>query len=204
MFYEEKKIDKVFRLGDVITGISFAYPEINNPILDTSKYNCNIKVQHSHSVILMPCCSIGKENVISLTPLLEIKSNFMKNEYYKEDLTRINRTMPQKKMFSHQKWNGLSEEEKANYLSALPAYTLLPTFVYEPHDLLPEYKLKSEKIGYYMIDFKNICKVKCNSITYNRPAPNNCKLLQLTLTTRNELRTKLASFFGRTPKEDEI
>jgi hypothetical protein len=55
-----------------------------------------------------------------------------------------------------------------------------------------------------MIDFKNSYKINCNKIKSPKDAPLNKKILQLSITSRSELREKIAYYYGRIPEEDLI
>ncbi len=58
--------------------------------------------------------------------------------------------------------------------------------------------------GYYMIDFLRTYKVNSEIIVKGGTAPASTKYLQLTPTARQELRDKIAYFYGRVPDEDRI
>ena len=61
------------------------------------------------------------------------------------------------------------------------------------------YKGESIKTRFYMIDFKNI------SVIEKKPIGSliEAKRLQLSKTSRNELRFKLGEFFSTIPEEDD-
>jgi len=58
--------------------------------------------------------------------------------------------------------------------------------------------------GYYMLDFRRICRIECNKVVKPEQAPLEPKVLQISIETRGELREKLAWYFGRIPKEDML
>ena len=53
-----------------------------------------------------------------------------------------------------------------------------------------------------MIDFRNTYKINCDKIKAPDNVPHETKILQLSITVRNELRDKLISYYGRIPAED--
>ena len=58
-------------------------------------------------------------------------------------------------------------------------------------------------MAHYMIDFKTICRIECDQIDRDKPAPAGTKILQLKAYVRQEMRDKLSFYFGRTPEEDQ-
>jgi len=85
---------------------------------------------------------------------------------------------------------------------------LLGFFVYAPNDLLPAYPVKVNKksvpVSHYSVDFREIHRIKCNEIQSAKKSPWKAKLLQLSRNSREQLRTKLASYFARPAPEDEV
>jgi hypothetical protein len=158
---------------------------------------------------LTPCCSIG-EQIISLTPLIKLYSDFFKNPYFVEDITRINREMEPEKMFSPDEWKELSPEEQQSLISRRKSYALLNLFVYEKNDLFPKYKIRGRETNYYMIDFRNTYKLRCGMIKRPEEITQDdfpileSKCLQLSVQARSDLREKIAEYYGRAPEEDEI
>jgi len=203
-FYEDKPEPKL-RFGDVITGFQVVFPQIHKP---TTTIPCNWGISVSqplYLVILTPCCSIEKKS-INLAPLSQIRPSFLDNEYFKDDLTRINRKVQPELSVSHETWEKvLPETRKEKLLAEGVAYTNLEIFIYAPHDLLEKYNLNRKppiEMGYYMIDFKTICRIDCNEIEREKDAPTGTKILQLTIPVRQEFREKLAFYYGRVPDED--
>jgi len=101
----------------------------------------------------------------------------------------------------------MSDEEQTQWLAKSPGkqYMIADFFAYDRHDLLPDYELAyaggmKELINYYMIDFRNICRVQ----TASSANPTSTKRLQLSIQARGELRDKLANYFGRKPEEDAL
>ena len=92
-------------------------------------------------------------------------------------------------------------------MSKLRTFAFGDLFVYAPHGLLPRYIIDPKKgraeTGYYMVDFRRTCRVECATVTRKQP-PVGAKVLQLSIDARGVLRDKLADFFGRVPREDEV
>lgn len=61
-------------------------------------------------------------------------------------------------------------------------------------------------INHYAIDFKKIYRVHCGGINENTIEKEvlECKKLELSVETRNNLRHKMAHYFGDVPKEDQV
>lgn len=216
MFYESPdKIDKLLRLGDVVKGYISNTTRIKQPFLtfESSVYH-NYSVDFevpSFSVVLTPCCSIGEQHMLCLSPLIQLKSDFFKNPYLVEDFTRINREIEPDKAFTPDDWEKMSYEEQQEKLAKRKGYMLLYLYIYAPSDLFTPYdKRGQEETKYYMIDFRNIQTIKCDLIqSRERTKEENVqilasKCLQLSKLTREELRQKLAHYFSRPPVEDEL
>jgi hypothetical protein len=207
MFYQ-KEIGPAFRFGDVVRGYIATTPGLKQPILSTTddRYNIDIYLP-TYNVIITPCCSIG-EKMISLTPLIEVRNSFFSNPYFKEDLTRINRKMEPQQAIPPDAWQKLSYEEKQRRLEEGHSYAFLEFFIYEGGELFPKYIVNRREgnieTNYYMIDFRNTYKLNCEAIKTQKNVPIMSKCLELSLQPRAELRDKLAYYYGRTPKEDEI
>jgi len=167
MFYEPE-MDKVLRLGDVVRGYISPSTKIKQPFLSFESsiyhnYDISFEVPR-YSVILTPCCSIG-DQMICLTPLIELRSDFFKNPYFVEDFTRINRGIHPEKAVPPDEWQGFSDEKKQEILAKKNPYTLLNLFIYEPSDLFPTYpKRRVHETNYYMIDFRNVQTLRCEMI----------------------------------------
>ncbi len=206
MFYIDNQ-SNALRFGDIVRGFVTASPNIACPNSSQSAEGSSfsLDVLHSpYSVILSPCCSIGNK-LVSLAPLIKILPNFLKNPYFEEDLTRINRLMDPDQTLAPAIWGQLVEEERQKRLAAGRAYALVDYFIFAPHDLLPQYKLHSRDetlTNYYMVDFRNISQVRCEVIITPANSPIDAKYLELSISTRKELREKIASYYGRTPQED--
>lgn len=213
MFYQGEP-DKMLRFGDVVKGYISIDLDIKKPLSSAEikaedyQYKLDVNIP-AYSVVLTPCCSI-EDGIIALTPLIRVFGDFFKNPYFEEDLTRINRLMEPNQMLSPAKWKGLSLEEQEAIMAKGNQYALTNYFIYEQNDILKEYTLKKRNIRYYMIDFRNINKIKCKMIKRSdklteEDAPLlESKALQLSVETRRELRDKIAYYYYRPPEEDEI
>ena len=210
MFYAEET-DNYLRFGDVVRGYILPNTTIKEPILSfkSESHNYTIDVEMPYSVVLTPCCSIG-ESTISLTPLIKVRSNFFKNPYFAEDLTRINRKMEPQQAHSPGEWKNFSLEEQQRYLAEGINYALLNLFIYDENEIFKKYTLRKREITYYMINFKGTYTMKCAMI--KRPEelkPEDApiiesKVLQLSIQARSELRDKIVYYYSRIPEEDEI
>lgn len=206
MFYQDR-IDATLGFGDVLKGFVLTAPSLVEPLSVT---NYNIEVEHpAYCVVLSPCCSIGN-NVITLSPLLKVRSSFFDNPYFEEDLTRLNRKMLPQQAVSPFIWEKkLSEEERQRRILEGEAYAFIELFIFERHSFFKKYivHLKGKdnfETNYYMIDFKNQYKINCEKIRSATEAPINSKCLQLTIETRSELRDKISFYYSRVPVEDEV
>lgn len=209
MFYHYE-LSKNLRLGDVVKGYLFADVIINEPILAYPSIGNNYKIEIEvprYSAVLTPCCSI-ENSVICVAPLIKVLKDFFKNPYFAEDLTRINKALLPNQMMSEEDWRELSTERQVEILSSPRNYTLLEYFVYGENDLFEKYPLRGREISYYMIDFKNIQKIRCSRIkraTDGKPCDElilQSKVLELSAEVRSDLREKIAHFYSRAPKED--
>jgi len=203
MFYESK-ISNAFRLGDVIKGFISVQPTIKNPIIGAMTEKDNYKIDINlpqFSVILSPCCSIG-DSKITLTPLVRLKNTIFKNKFFIEDPTRINREIEPQYTLPPEEFEKLPQPEKDKILQSEKGYTLLEWFIYEQHDLFPQYELRGIDTKYYMIDFRNIYKINCSQIKTPEKVPIESKVLELSIQARANLREKLSYYYGRVPEED--
>lgn len=207
MFYEVTP-SKALRFGDILEGYLQAIPAIKEPNVVPTDSDYSVKFRISrYYVVMTPCCSIGGKT-IALTPLLKVYYDFFRNPYFNEDLTRINREMEPQLAVSSEQWEKFEAEEQQRRLNEGIAYASLYFFIYEQHDLLPQYTLThgvdSLETKYYMIDFRNIYKLDCDKVNSPKNAPLDSKVLELKVETRKELRDKLTNYFGRTPEEDKV
>lgn len=205
MFYQEEK-QKVLRFGDILKGYILSSSNIEEP-----KFNADFKIDvkaPDFCVVLSPCCSIG-DKIITLSPLIKMRSSFFDNPYFKEDLTRINRKMLPEQSIAPHIWEGLSNEEKERRKSVGKTYAFVELFIYLENELFPEYTVPRRdeedfKTKYYMIDFRNAYNLNCEKIVNSKDFPLESKYLQLTKDTRSDLRYKIANYYSRVPKEDKI
>ncbi len=208
MFYNDT-LDPVLRFGDILKGFIKTEPIFNNPILNLEqKIQYNIKISiPKFSVVLTPCCSIGP-SIITLTPLIQIHSSFMKNPYFAKDITRINRLIElPKNKFVPDDWEKLDEDERLKHITQGKSYSNLKYFIYGEDENLEPYVLKRKDIGYYMIDFTRSYHIICNNIKKEGKTEGNLldsKVLQLSIESRDQLRSKIAEYYSRIPEEDKI
>ena len=209
-FYESTP-EPVLRFGDVVRGFHIATPQIDNPSGGPQEDWAIEIAKPAYLVVMTPCCSIEKKS-IAVAPLREIRPAFLNNEYFAEDLTRINRKVPPEKSVPRDVWERqLPPVRKQALLAVGLNYTFRDCFVYAPHDLLPKYELPRRRqdgdpvdMGHYMVDFKTIYRVQCDKINRDGPAPPGTKVLQLKVAPRQDMREKLSLYFGRVPEEDEV
>lgn len=203
MFYQETP-DATFRFGDVLFGYPFASSLIKGPVIDGIS-ETNLTVQFPKFLaVLTPCCTI-RHGRLSLAPLIPIRPSFLRNEFWAEDLTRINREMDPKDKIPAAAWEAKSEAQKREWLEPGPGYVLEGLFVYERSEKLPKYVLERREGNIeqdtYMIDFGQVHQVHCESVT-SGGVPLESKVLQLTIETRDDLRKKIVEYYGRIPDED--
>lgn len=203
-FYEHSP-ERVLRFGDVIRGFQFATPQTHTPSLETQKdWDIAVSVPE-YAAVMTPCCSIeGK--AIALAPLVQIRPGFLNNEHLAEDLTRINeKVAPEQSIASHS-WETLPPERRQSLIAKGPSYVFIDCFIYQAHDLLRRYVLHCKsgqiEVGQYMVDLKSICRVDCNLVNRDSPAPPGTKILQLSVATREAMRNKLSHYYGRAAEED--
>ena len=205
MFYQEE-IQKVLRFGDILKGYILSSSNIEEP-----KFNADFKIDvkvPDFCAVLSPCCSIG-DKIISLSPLIQVRSSFFDHPNFKQDLTRINRTMLPEQSVAPHVWERFPPEEKERRKSVGITYAFVELFIYRENELFPEYTVhrKDEedfKTKYYMIDFRDAYNLNCEKIVNSTDFPLESKYLQLTKDTRSELRYKIANYYSRVPKEDKI
>jgi len=208
-FYS-RTLDKELRFGDVLQwGVSTPSFYKNKSNLENKDFS--IKVCYtSHSVILTPCCTIGKQSKITLAPLVQVRNSFFSNPYFVEDLTRINRILEEpEKSVSPEIWKKMPPKKRDEILEEKKPYAFLNFFIYESNPLFPSYEVNVKdgtkyKTNYYMVDFVDTYKIE-----YDNPSsPNNfllkCKCLELSILARTELRDKISYYYGRSPKEDLV
>lgn len=201
MYYLDT-LENSFRLGDVLKGFITVSPRIKEPLLGENTRSFDISVEYpQYSVILSPCCSIG-ESKICITPLIRVRKDFFKNPYFAEDLTRINKRMRPELASAPAKWAALTAEQRAERQSKDYVYTMIDLFIYDSHDYFKAYEIRVPggdviSTRCYMIDFRSIYKVDCEKIETPDKVPIEAKCLQLSETTREDLRAKIAYYYTR-------
>jgi hypothetical protein len=205
-FYEDKP-ENGFRFGDVLRGFISSTPNLSDLLVSAGIADYRIEISMPrYCVVVSPCCSIEGE-VISLSPLVEVRNTFFSNPYFEEDLTRINRLVPPDKSVPPDAWKKMPDDEKFKRQNNGMAYTFLEQFIYKDHDIFSEYEVKRKKAPniftkFYMIDFRYTFRVICSKIKNPNNVPTEAKCLQLTIGTRQELRDKISHYYGRVPVED--
>jgi hypothetical protein len=204
VFYE-KLPHMALRFGDVLHGYVLASAKLKAPFVSsiTGEYAVEVRVPE-FCVLLSPCCSIGKD--VHLSPLVRVNPRFFSNPYFAEDLTGINRRMQPEQAFAPAVWARLTPAVRDEKLRAGFNYTLLENFIYDKHEMFPEYSVDvdgdSVTTRRYMIDFRNTCRLTCTGISAPTAFPVESKLLQLSVEARASLRDKIAYFYSRVPQED--
>lgn len=207
MFYEEEA-QRVLRFGDVLQGYLSSTPVIQEPIIKKPIYGCHIDVDLPKCTVMMDPCCRTRHKMISLSPLIEIWGTFFNNPYLAEDLTRVNREMEPQQSVPPNVWKTFPEEEKQKRLRVERTYAFENLFIYEPHPLLPKYTVSRREgdieTNYYMVDFRNTYKLRCNKIHSPTDAPLESKILTLSRDTRSKFRDKIAAYYGKVPAEDKV
>jgi len=204
-FYEEQRPDEALRLGDIVSG--FAIGTINSPTRESDAFR--LEVDKPKAVVMTPACSIGNRTIL-LAPLKGIDSRWLETPYLAQDLTNINRPMTRLQACPPGQLAKMGAPERAAIQAdTTKALRLLAFFVYAPHDWLDSYEVKVNRnparVGCYMVDFREIHRIKCDEIQSAENSPwRKAKLLQLSRNSRDELRTNLANYFGRPAPEDEV
>lgn len=207
MFYANRP-SNALRFGDIVRGYVNATPRVDGPLAAGQYGPIELQVdQPEYSVVLSPCCSIS-DKLLLLAPLSRVKGGFFSNPYFAEDLTRINRKMEPQQAVPPDIWAKLNDEERTRREAAGTAYSLLESFVYDEHELLPTYEVPRKggniRTGHYMVDFRHTFRVDCNRVNDPRSSPQETKLLELSIQSRSDLREKIAYFYARVPVEDEV
>lgn len=210
-FYSEQR-GNFLRFGDVVRGYVSTCPIIKGPVTSPAHINNGYKIDveiAKYSVVVTPCCSI-EDHMICLTPLIKLRKDFMKNPYFVEDFTIINREIEPQKCYPPDEWEKMDSVEKEEVLARSRQYTLLYLFVYEENEIFDKYELRRKEIRQYMIDFRNISTIRCDMIkraeymgTEDLPILES-KCLQLSDKVREELREKMAYYYSRPVEKEEI
>ncbi|MBA7694926.1 hypothetical protein ES703_103541 [subsurface metagenome] len=208
MFYQDD-LDQALRFGDIVRGYILTNAILGAPSWEMQLDEYTVQISSPQfSVIMTPCCSIEDKTII-LTPLIQVYPKFFDNPYLVDDLTGANRIMSPQQALSPEVWKKLGDEERQRREAEGNTYAFVNLFVYERHNLLPEYPLHRKQgediiTGYYMVNFKNLYKVHCDKIITPQNSPLESKHLQLSVDIREELRVKLARYYSRVPQEDQL
>lgn len=201
MFYTEK--ENILRFGDVITNIVDIVPVLDDLPYE-NKYKIDIK-NTKYFTVISPCCSIEKE-VLSVSPMYQIRNSLFENEYFLEDFTRLNTEIEPENTLPKTRWEKLPEERRQQLLEIGRAYAFYELFIYQADSAFDEYDIttrnkKTFTTRNYMIDFRNIFYIESKKIQRGHDL-SSIKLLQLSINSRKELRDKLTHYFSRIPDED--
>lgn len=205
MFYSSNP-SQALRFGDVVQGYVAATPTLKAPLLMAAGESYTLEIQRPFLLaILSPCCSIS-DKVLLLAPLIQVRGAFFDNPYFAEDLTRMNRPMSPEQSLPPIAWDKLPPEEKAKRMAQGESYSFLELFIYEPHDLFPQYSVH-RKAGNietcaYMLDFRHAFRLNCELVKSPAMSPLESKRLELSIQRRSELREKISYFYRRVPVED--
>ena len=212
MFYEKEFTPNVLRFGDVIEGYVKSLPILDTPIFEASKKEYKYHIESffpKFSIVMTPCCNIENQ-LISLSPLKQIPTKLFDNPHFVEDFTRLNKEIPPEQAVSPYVWNNkFTEEIRQERLSSGKGYAFNYYFFYKENDIFPEYEIdlkgKKYKSRYYLVDFRYIYPLRCDKITKNKidDLILQSKCLELDVITREELRDKLAYYYGRPTLEDK-
>lgn len=204
-FYSDSP-EASLRFGDVVSGFTAVTPQVDEVHPGAFDFSLRIS-RHKFFVIMTPCCSI-EDKVVAVAPLEKVRFAFFKTPYFATDLTRINHPNLPKDSIPPIAFERMPTLQKQQLLERPPVYTFLECFIYDAHDLLPEYEIKQSdkayKTRHRMVDFKDIFKVECKHIIRDAAAPADSKILQLSIKSRDELRDKLLRYFGRRAEEDLV
>jgi len=202
MFYQVPP-EKALRFGDIVQGYVLASPDIVDPIKN-AEFTIDINTCDL-CVVLTPCCSI-KDQVINLVPLKKVPKDHYKTPYLAVDMTRINKIMTQFEAMKVSRVELLTAEELKEAKESIKTYHWKNEFVYEGNEYFKEYNVDlpdgtSKPVNYYMINFKDIHKIKCKFIQSPEIFPAGSRLMQLSVDTRRDLMDKLYAYY-RIPDED--
>lgn len=211
MFYAESFEDRL-RFGDVLCDLPSAHVSLSGPPAPIGAGpELTLEVSTPLSVLLTPCCEVGNTNSLTLAPVSRLNKyvKLLRNDYFREDLLRLNEKAPPEKCIPSGEWDALVPSEQERRLAKGSVYALNYLFAYPvrepvltPYDAVTDVGNGRETltIGYYLIDFREAYRL---SIVKERHKEfTSCKKLQLTPETREQLRRKLSQFFAEPPDED--
>lgn len=211
MFYEEQQ-DSHLRFGDIISEQEITYLRLKEEKTYNSPNSNLCLSKPKFSVVITPCCSISNSQ-IALTPLIEIEPKTYRNEYFAEDVTRINKLIPANKKVPSEIFKKMTPIEQSDMLRSGSTFEFLDFFVYEKMDLFDTYKIKcywdkennmpNITVQDHMIDFRIISHVISQNL--NKTSENlllRKKVAQLSKISRSSLRDKISSYYAKAPIED--
>lgn len=206
MFYvDSSQMEQTLRFGDVIQGFPICFSIIDSPS-SQAPFHINVSTS-TFAVVLSPCCSIA-DRLLAVAPFQQLPGSIFSNEYLAEDPTRINIKIPAEKSVPVAAWEKMPAGERTNRLAKGEAFVFLDLFVYAPSDLFQEYTINRRNgninTRHYSIDFRTSSRISCGLIKNPNYSPGASKVLQLSIETRELLRKKITSFYGRIPDEERM
>jgi hypothetical protein len=207
MFYEGQENNSPFlRLGDIIGGFHYINPSFPEFQEDVNSFRIDFEFP-DHFAVLTPCCSID-EGSISIAPLKKLWFKLFENPNFIKDFTSINRQMSPEKMVAPHVWDHLPESERTKRMGSGVAYSNNNIFIFKENEFLQSYSVGSvinnkpikHETGCYYVNFKDICSIRSPKILLKTPF---IKILQLNISSREQLRNKLSHYYARIPEEDK-
>lgn len=191
----------LLRQGDIVSGLPILHPTLQGASASDALKGYKIEVKVCPCAVITPCCSIEDEQVV-LSPLHQLESRFIKNEFFRADPLMINCKVEPEQSTGARAWEGLLPDEKVKRLAEGKAFAWLYLFVFDAHPLLQTYTLKGKETGFYCVDFRRTFAIKWDQIRRGNDAASGIKLLELGVEARATFREKLTAYFERTPEED--
>lgn len=215
MFYTDNPNLNTLRFGDVVQGFIGAVPVIENPLNNKSLEGYKYQIKSfipEYSIVMTHCCSIGR-GTLALAPLRKIHHKILMNKLNSEryiDFTELNRKIEVKKIFPKNRWDQYTtDKQKIEYEMQGKIWNYIDFFFYDKHDFFKKYKIELNKekflaTNFYVVDFKDIYNIECYKIQKKEIAKDilNSKLLELSESTREEFKVKIAMYFSRQAEED--
>ncbi len=199
-FYASEQ-ELTLRFGDVVSGFPALQAQIE--VGGTApRQTYAISVAHpAYAIVMNPCCSI-RDGILALCPMKNLDKSYLKSDKIKEDPLRMNERMLAKDVIPRQRWDKLTDIQKAEKEREGLKWVFTSVFALAPHALLPDVEVeisgRRERIGHYEIDFRDICSLRSKDIEApEKPVKVVTKILQLSDPSRELLRNKLQNYFQR-------